>query len=172
MTELAPVDQSPFDSYPPAQIAEKVENFGVAKAYLGTLQTILLGTLAGAFISFGATLFTPAISDSVLGLGPTRLLDGITFLLGLVLVIIDGTELFMSNNLIIMDWADGQVLTRSLICNWTLVYLGHFIGCLVTLVFVWFSDVLGFGRPGTSQAIAATTVRIAADNVLITPAVT
>jgi len=121
------VNQSPFDAYAPAQIAEKMENLGVAKARLGALQTILLGILAGAFISFGAMLFTLVISDSVLGLGPTRLLGGVAFSLGLVLVVIAGAELFTGNNLIVMAWADGRVSTWSLTRNWTLVYVGNLI---------------------------------------------
>jgi len=150
-----------------AQIAEKVENLGVAKTRLGALQTILLGVLAGAFISFGAMLFTLVISDSVLGLGPTRLLGGVAFSLGLVLEVIADAELFTGNNLIVMAWAEGRVATWSLTLNWTLVYVGNFIGSLVTAVFVWFSGVLDFGPPGTSQAVAATTVRIAVDKVTL-----
>lgn len=167
VTEQPPVNQSPFDAYAPAQIAEKVESLGVANARLGALQTILLGILAGAFISFGAMLFTLVISDSVLGLGPTRLLGGVAFSLGLILVVIAGAELFTGNNLIVMAWADGRVSTWSLTRNWTLVYVGNLIGSLATAVFVWFSGVLDFGPPGASQAVAATAVRIAVDKVTL-----
>ena len=167
MTAQSPFNQSPFDAYAPAQIAEKVESLGVAKARLGTLQTIMLGMLAGAFISFGAMLFTLVISDSVLGLGPTRLLGGVAFSLGLVLVVIAGAELFTGNNLIVMAWADNRVSTWSLARNWTLVYLGNLIGSLATAFFVWFSGVLDFGPPGASQAVAATAVRIAVDKVTL-----
>ena len=145
MTVQPPVNQSPFDAYAPAQIAEKVENLGVAKARLGALQTILLGILAGAFISFGA----------------------IAFSLVLVLVVIAGAELFTGNNLIVMAWADGRVSTWSLTRNWTLVYVGNLIGSLATAVLVWFSDVLDFGPPGVSHAVAATAVRIAVDKVTL-----
>lgn len=169
VTDKVPPNQSPFDAYAPAQIAEKVESLGVAKVHLGFLETVLLGVLAGAFISFGAMLFTLVISDSVLGLGPTRLLGGIAFSLGLVLVVIAGAELFTGNNLIVMAWADGRVSTWAMARNWTLVYFGNLIGSLATAVFVWFSGVLDFGPPGASQAVAATAVRIAVDKVTLPP---
>lgn len=167
MTDQPPINQSPFDVYAPAQIADKVDNLGVAKARLGALQTILLGVLAGAFISFGAMLFTLVISDSVLGLGPTRLLGGVAFSLGLVLVVIAGAELFTGNNLIVMAWADNRISSWSLARNWTLVYAGNLVGSLAAAVFVWFSGVLDFGPPGASQAVAATAVRIAVDKVTL-----
>ncbi len=113
MTDQPPVNQSPFDAYAPAQIAEKVETLGVTRAHLGALQTVLLGILAGAFISFGAMLFTLVVSDSVLGLGPTRLLGGLAFSLGLVLVVIAVDKVTLPTV---------ELLFRGILCN-TLVCL-------------------------------------------------
>ena len=45
-----------LDAFSPAEIAEKVETVGVAKANLPWLQTVLLGLLAGAFIGLGMLL--------------------------------------------------------------------------------------------------------------------
>ena len=75
-----------FDAYTPKEIAEKVERVGVAKAHLPTLQTVMLGIVAGGFIGLGALYYTVIISDTQLTFGLARLLGGIAFSLGLVLV--------------------------------------------------------------------------------------
>jgi formate/nitrite transporter FocA (FNT family) len=99
------VSASPQDAYPPAQIARLVGEVGVCKATMPAIQTTMLGVLAGAFIAFGAmffTLVTLVMSGSALGFGPGRLLGGVAFSLGLLLVVVGGAELFTGNNLIVM----------------------------------------------------------------------
>lgn len=71
-----PVTPSPLDAYPPAQMAHLVEDVGVRKANLPTVPTLMLGLLAGAFISFGALFYTIVIRDSMLDYGPTRRMAG------------------------------------------------------------------------------------------------
>lgn len=73
--------------------------------------------LAGAFITFGGMSYTVVVTGSELGLGPTRLLGGLAFSLGLILVVIGGAELFTGNNLIAMAWAERRVTTRRLLRN-------------------------------------------------------
>ena len=115
---------------------------GVAKANLGALQTLTLGVLAGAFISFGAMFYTAVMSGNELGFGPGRLLGGVAFSLGLALVIIGGAELFTGNNLLAIAWAERAVTTRQLLRNWGLVYAGNLIGAFATAEFVHLSGIL------------------------------
>jgi formate transporter len=42
-------------------------------------------------------------------------------LLGLILVVVGGAELFTGNNLIVMVWASGKVSTLKLLRNWVIV---------------------------------------------------
>src|SRR5215510_9469764 len=93
------------DAHPPREIAHLVENLGVAKARTDTVTLLALAVLAGAFISLGALFFTVVITGSSLGFGVTRLLGGLSFCLGLVLVVVAGAELFTGNNLLAMAWA-------------------------------------------------------------------
>lgn len=144
------IDQT-IDAYRPAAIAERVETAGVAKARLGLLQTLTLGILAGAFIAFGAMLFTLVMTDSGLGLGPGRLLGGVAFSLGLVLVVIAGAELFTGNNLIVMAWADRRISGLDMLRNWTFVYIGNLIGAVATAVLVHWSGTLGMGDGAVSR---------------------
>lgn len=127
-----------FDPYTPAEMAKRAETVGVAKAKLDLLSTLTLAVLAGAFISIGAQLATVVGVGSTLGFGPTRLLAGAAFSVGLILVIIAGAELFTGNTLLVMAWLSRKVTTRRVLRNWGLVYVGNFAGALgaVALVFL------------------------------------
>lgn len=154
---------SVLDVVPPAQIAHLVENVGVKKANLSTIQTLTLGILAGAFIAFGAMFYTVVVTDSSLGFGPTRLLGGLVFSLGLILVIIGGAELFTGNSLILLAWMDRRISTPALVRNWSLVYFGNLVGALGTAVLVRLSGLhdLDGGAVGQSaQAIAQAKVSL------------
>ena len=147
------------DAYPPAEIARRVERLGEAKAHTDILTLIVLSTLAGAFISMGALFFIVVVTESGLGFGLTRLLGGLSFSLGLILVIVAGAELFTGNNLIAMAWASGRIGIREVMRNWVLVYLGNVAGCLATVLLVLWSDVssLSDGAVGeTAIGIART----------------
>ena len=119
-----------MDSLLPADMAIKAESIGVAKASMSISKTLVLGILAGAFIAFGSVFFTTATTASTMSYGATRLLGGLSFSLGLVLVIVGGAELFTGNNLIIMAWANKKVSTLQVLRNWSLVYFGNFVGAL------------------------------------------
>ena len=147
---------SPQDAYPPAQVARLVEQVGVKKATLPAVQTLALGVLAGAFIAFGAMSFTLVMTGSELGLGPSRLLGGLAFSLGLILVVVGGAELFTGNNLIVMAWAERKVTGLQLGRNWSLVYLANLVGSLGSALMMSWSGALALG----DGAVAETAVRI------------
>jgi formate transporter len=128
-----------FDAYSPAQIAERVETVGLAKAQLGLVPLFLLGMLAGAFIGFGALFFTLIASDASLGFAVQRLLMGLTFSLGLVLVVVAGAELFTGNNLLAIAWADRKISTSDLLRNWLTVYIANAIGAMGLALLVFWS---------------------------------
>ncbi len=145
------------DVYPPSDVARRVEHLGVAKAHADVLTVLVLAILAGAFVSLGALLFTVVVTDSSLGFGPTRLLGGISFCLGLILVVVAGAELFTGNNLIAMAWASRLIGTREVLRNWLLAYVGNVVGCLGTVVLVVWANVASLG----DGAVGETAVRIA-----------
>jgi formate/nitrite transporter len=140
------------DAYAPHTIAAHVRDLGVTKARRDTRSTLILGVLAGAFIALGALFSVTVVAGSTLGFGPTRLLGGTAFSLGLVLVIIAGAELFTGNNLIAMAWASGLIRTKEVLRNWLLVYFGNLIGALGTVGLALIGDWhhLGGGVVGTT----------------------
>src|ERR687897_1808823 len=109
---------SGVDSLTPAEVAGLVEQRGVAKAKASIQTTFVLGVLAGAFIALGAVLSTVVATESPLGYGPTRLLSGLAFSLGLILVVVGGAELFTGNNLITMSWVSRHISLARLLRNW------------------------------------------------------
>jgi formate/nitrite transporter len=157
------VSPSPQDAYPPAQIALLVEQVGVKKAILPAVPTLALGLLAGAFIAFGAMFFTLVMTDNPMGLGPGRLLGGLAFSLGRILVVVGGAELFTGNNLVVMAWAARKITTMELARNWTLVYLANLAGSLGTALMVHWSGTLELG----GGAVAATAGSIAQAKVAL-----
>jgi len=145
------------DAYSPSEIARKVERLGVAKAQTDTLTLLVLAVLAGSFISLGALFFTVIMTGAGLGFGVTRLLGGLGFCLGLILVVVAGAELFTGNNLIAMAWASRLIGTRQVIRNWLLAYVGNVAGCLGTVLLALWANVasLGNGAVGTTAVAIA-----------------
>ena len=123
-----------FDSLIPSVMAQKAEEIGIRKANLPNTKLFLLAILAGAFIALGASFSTTILAgSSVLPYGIARLLAGLVFCLGLILVVVGGAELFTGNNLIVMAWAGGKISTTALLRNWVFVYLGNFVGSIGTV---------------------------------------
>lgn len=126
----------------PARIARQVSAAGVVKGQYGTSQLFVLAVLAGAYIALGALFYTLVISDSSLGAGPTRLIGGLAFGVGLVLVIVAGGELFTGNALMTLPWLEGRLSIRALMRNWSVAYIGNLVGAFLIAVFVVLSGVL------------------------------
>ncbi|MDH3704176.1 MAG: formate/nitrite family transporter [Alphaproteobacteria bacterium] len=145
----------PYDPLLPPEMAVRAEEVGVAKARLDTISLLALAVLAGAFIAFGAVFTTVTISGTTdtLPYGVVRLLGGLAFSLGLVLVVIGGAELFTGNNLMVMAWAGRMISLRTLLRAWTLAYVGNFVGAvgMAILVFLSGQHASGGGSVGRTM---------------------
>jgi formate transporter len=151
-------DQVSFDSLLPPAMASKAEGLGVKKAQLDTLGMFTLGILAGAFIAVGAIFCTTVLAGTgTLPYGVARLLGGLVFTLGLILVVVGGAELFTGNNLIIMAFMSGKVGIGALMRNWVIVYVGNFVGSIITALIMFVSAQYTFGN----GAIGLTALNIA-----------
>ena len=147
-----------FDCYSPQQIAERVVSVGRTKANLPLLSTAALGVLAGGFIGLGGLYYTLVISDPALSFAAVRVLGGLAFSLGLILVVIAGAELFTGNNLLVMAWVSHKISTRRFLRNLAIVYLANLVGAiglaaLVTFSGHWKSNSGALGK--TAVALAA-----------------
>jgi formate/nitrite transporter len=147
---------SMIDAYAPREIAHRIETLGVTKARSDTVTVLVLAVLAGAFIALGALFFIVVVTRPVGGFGMTRLVGGLAFSLGLILVVVGGAELFTGNNLVAMAWASRRISSRELLRNWGLVYLGNAVGALGTVGLVVLARVHQFGE----GAVGATALAI------------
>ena len=139
------------DAYKPAEIAALIETAGVAKAALPLHRLITLAMLAGAFIGFGAAFSCVAMAGADPTFGPARVLGGVVFALGLILVVVGGAELFTGNALMVMAAVDRRITLPALLRNWGIVYLGNLIGAVGLAVAFGFSGLLD----GPMGAVAA-----------------
>jgi formate transporter len=128
------------DGFTPSEIARLVETKGAAKVNARVSTTLVLAVLAGAFIGLGGVLSTVATTGSSLGYGPTKILGGLVFSLGLILVIVAGAELFTGNTLALMSVVDGHVSSGRLLRHWAVVYIGNLIGALSIVAMVYVGD--------------------------------
>jgi len=161
-----------IDALLPAEMATRAEYLGVRKAEMPALKMFMLAVLAGAFISLGA-IFATTVSAGGMAIsaadgtaafsagmpyGGTRLLAGLVFSLGLILVVVGGAELFTGNNLIVMAWASKKVSTAALLRNWGIVYAGNFVGSIGTVFLMLMTRQYTFGGAAVGVAALKTAV--------------
>jgi formate transporter len=156
-----PAAELRLDALLPAEMAAKATEIGVRKAALGFVPTFLLGVLAGAFVALGAAFATTVMAGAsgAMPYGITRLIAGLAFSLGLILVIVGGAELFTGNNLLAMALASRRISLAAVARNWTIVYFGNLVGSLgtATLMFVAGQYRVGDGAVGAVALSTATT---------------
>ena len=160
-----------FEALLPPAMAARAEESGVRKASTDTLTLLVLSVLAGAFISFGAIFATTvsAGASAELPYGVVRLLTGLAFSVGLILVIVGGAELFTGNNMIVMAWASGKVRTRDLLFNWIVAFTGNFAGAILTVGLMFYTTQYTFG--GGAVGLAALSTAHAKASLEFIPAV-
>lgn len=155
----APVAPPNIDAFLPPEMARRAEEIGVKKAAMPAARMFWLAVLAGAFIAFGAVFSTTVVTGtSELGYGVSRLLGGVTFSLGLILVIVGGAELFTGNNLVVMAVASRRVSYGQLLRSWLIVYAGNFVGSVGIAALMFFSRQYEFAE----HAVGTTALKIAA----------
>lgn len=141
-------------SLTPAEMARKAEEIGVKKASTGMYNLFSLGVLAGAFVAIGAFFSTTVSAGAgAMPYGFVRLLMGLAFSVGLVLIVVGGAELFTGNTLLMMAWASRKISTARLLRNWAIVYTGNFVGSVATAVLVFLSGQYTFGGGLVGRAI-------------------
>ena len=155
-----------LDALMPAEMAARAAEIGVRKAGLGVVPMFVLAVLAGAFIALGAA-FATTVSAGAAGMlpyGVIRLLAGLAFSLGLILVIVGGAELFTGNNLLAMAWASRRISSAAVMRNWAIVYAGNFVGAIGTAVLMVLAGQYAFGGGSVGAvALATASVKVAYD---------
>src|SRR5215216_3487504 len=117
----------------PKGIAQAGIETGVKKAKLSWDKAIVAGFLAGAYIAFGGLLaitVSSGMRPEIWGSLPT-FFSGAVFALGLILVIIAGSELLTGNMALVpLAAMGGRATLRKLAENWVWVLIGNLLGSL------------------------------------------
>jgi formate/nitrite transporter len=135
-------------------MAARVQAAGTAKGNLDAVSTFVLAVLAGAFIALGCVFFTFVIHDSTLSVGITKVIGGVVFSLGLILVIVAGAELFTGNSLLVLACVSGKITPAQLLRNWVIVFVGNFAGALSMVLMIALSGHW-MGSPGLADKVVA-----------------
>ena len=133
----------------PAEVAEYTLNAGIKKATTPTKKVLVSAFLAGMYIALGA-LGSIAASYNLLanpatyGLG--KMVAGLMFPAGLVLILIAGGDLFTSNILITLAALKKKVSWGQAGKNWALVWIGNLIGAAFAAALVANSSVFDWSN--------------------------
>jgi len=136
-----------MDALLPQEIAEKAETVGAAKTRMPAMRLFSLAILAGAFIAFGSIFYATAIAGTAdhMAWGAARVLGGFVFSLGLILVVIGGSELFTGNALMVMALAAGRIRITEMMRAWTIVFAGNAVGAIGTAAMIFLAGQYQFG---------------------------
>lgn len=155
------MDEAITDAYMPADMAKRAEASAIRKANRDFVSSFFLAVQAGSFIAFGAAFFTFVIHDSTLSVGLTKLVGGMCFSLGLILVIIAGADLFTGDTLMVMGCYSGKIKIRQMLRSWFFVFLGNLVGTLAIVGLVYSSGHwLGNGGAVGAKAISIANAKV------------
>ena len=148
----------------PVEICDEVIDVYEHKAHYPILKSTVLGMLAGAFIALGG--FAAAVSShSIDNFGIAKLLAGAIFPVGLIMIILAGTDLFTGNILLTVPFIEGRIKLKTVLKNWTVIYLSNFIGALMVASLIYYSGLM----EGNSLKLGGYALKVAINKASITP---
>ena len=122
------------------ETAQVADNACCYKANKALFSCIVSAIIAGLFISIAFAFYiTVTTGTAAVPYGLAKLVGGICFSLGLILVVVCGVDLFTSTILTLIPKATGKISWGCMFKNWVLVYIGNFIGALLFVMIIWFA---------------------------------
>lgn len=124
----------------PVEISQIGENAGAYKALKKQYLSFLSAIPAGAFIALAFIFYaTTQTGIQPTHWGLTKLVGGLVFSVGVIMVVVCGSELFTSSTMTLVARAGGRITTGQMLRNWAVVYCGNFIGAIFIALLVWFA---------------------------------
>ena len=140
----------------PAEFVSFYAQAGAKKCANSTGKLYLSALLAGFYIASGAVVANTA-GHLLTNAGLSRVLCGLLFPFGLIMVIITGAELFTGNCLITISLLERKAALSGMARNLAVVYLGNFAGAALL------AGAMALGGAFSNEALAAYAVRTAAN---------
>ncbi len=169
--------------FTPPEIIDEAGKLAASKAKYSTKKILVLSFMAGAYIAFGG-LLSILIGGGVPGIakenpGLAKFFFGAAFPVGLMMVVMAGAELFTGNNAYFIP----NVLSKKQkwsapLRNWTLVYVGNFIGAVFVAYVLthltevvshepWIKTVMGIAESKTGNPFYKTFIKGIGANWLV-----
>ncbi|MDI3321518.1 formate/nitrite transporter family protein [Pinibacter soli] len=148
----------------PAQVVDYVVETGHKKSTLPTTKMLFLGIMAGVFLSLAAHA-TIIVTHNIPYLGFARLISGLIFPVGLVLILLSGSELFTGNTLIMVSCLQKKASWKNYAKSLFFVYIGNLIGSLLVVVCLYCYN----HDCHTDNLISAYNIKVAATKSSMTP---
>lgn len=116
-----------MDYVKPAQVAAAMMDTGRAKLSLPALDLVIRGGLAGAILAAATSLaFTGMVQTG------QPLVGALIFPVGLILIVLLGLDLVTGSfGLVPLPFIESQVGAKTMLANWSFVFLGNLIGSVV-----------------------------------------
>lgn len=149
--------------YSPEEILTIASRTGRQKVNLPFLRRIVLGFLAGAYISFGFLLYVRVTASTPEHIWGTlsSLIGAAVFPLGLIFVLIAGGELLTGNMMALTTaWLSKKIRTGDIVHNWVIITISNFLGAIFVAYF--FGHYLGLTETGD---YLIRTINIAAEKI-------
>lgn len=112
----------------PQELSASLAPWGEMKAQYPVAKMLLLGFLAGVYIGFAAHLATVVGTGEFAWVGLKQFFVGAVFSVGLMLVIIPGSELWTGNTMMVTALLDKRITLSEMLRNWAWVYTGNLLG--------------------------------------------
>ncbi len=142
--------------YIPSEIILNYAEAGTKKAAVSWWKLLLLGTLAGLMIGFCGAVTNTAI-HSIGNVSVSRIISGLLFPFGLIMIILMGAELFTGNCLLCISVLNGNTNIIGMVRNWVFSYIGNFVGSILLAAGCAFFGQLNYSSGG----LAVFTIKLA-----------
>ena len=121
----------------PAEFVDFYAQAGAKKTANSAGRLFLAAVLAGFFIG-GGGLVSGVASFGLDNLSAARVVSGLLFPFGLIMVILTGAELFTGNCMIAISLLERRATLAGMVRNLMIVYLGNFVGAaLLAAAVAW-----------------------------------
>ena len=149
----------------PVEVAEAVSKIGGKKCDDSLLNLIILSFLAGAYIAFGGLLAVVAKTGIAAPVGLSKFVFGAVFPVGLILVVLAGSELFTGNCMyMVVALLKGDGTVKGLVRNWVVSWIFNFVGALFVAYFMAYLTGIvaptGAGAAFAKTIVATTTAKM------------
>ncbi|MBQ2832789.1 formate/nitrite transporter family protein [Methanobrevibacter sp.] len=145
----------------PVDTAKAIANTAGAKNSAKMTNVILLSFLAGAYIAFGGLLAIVASAGFNEPVGLSKFIFGAVFPVGLIIVVLAGSELFTGNVMFMtLGVLDGKASVGGLAKNWVVSWIFNFVGALFVAYVLAYMGGIVAKDPFTTKAVAVATGKV------------